>query len=82
MNNFEYTIKDENGIHARPAGLIAKKAKELGGNIILECKGKTVDPSKLLSLMSMGIGQGDTVKLSAPQGTDLTPLWKLFQENL
>lgn len=28
MKTFAYTIKDEVGIHARPAGLLAKKAKE------------------------------------------------------
>ena len=29
MKTFSYTITDEVGIHARPAGLLAKKAKEL-----------------------------------------------------
>ena len=28
MKSFEYTIKDELGIHARPAGLLAKEAKK------------------------------------------------------
>lgn len=28
MKQFEYTIKDEQGIHARPAGLIVKEAKK------------------------------------------------------
>lgn len=28
MREFNYTITDEIGIHARPAGIIAKKAKE------------------------------------------------------
>ena len=28
MKNFEYTIKDELGIHARPAGVLAKEAKK------------------------------------------------------
>ena len=28
MKTFSYTITDEVGIHARPAGLLAKKAKE------------------------------------------------------
>ena len=28
MKTFTYTIQDEVGIHARPAGLLAKKAKE------------------------------------------------------
>ena len=28
MKNFVYTIKDEMGIHARPAGMLAKEAKK------------------------------------------------------
>ena len=27
MKSFEYTIKDELGIHARPAGMLVKEAK-------------------------------------------------------
>ncbi len=29
MKTFDYTVKDELGIHARPAGLLVKEAKEL-----------------------------------------------------
>ena len=28
MKSFEYIIKDETGLHARPAGLLVKKASE------------------------------------------------------
>ena len=33
MKSFEYTIKDELGIHARPAGMLVKEAK----NFASEC---------------------------------------------
>lgn len=29
MKSFEYTIKDELGIHARPAGMLVKEAKKI-----------------------------------------------------
>jgi len=35
MKTFEYTIRDELGIHARPAGLLAKKAKSLDSEITI-----------------------------------------------
>lgn len=41
MKTFSYTIKDEVGIHARPAGLLTKKAKEFKSVITLEKNGKT-----------------------------------------
>lgn len=82
MNEFEYTIKDENGIHARPAGLLAKEAQRLPFDLTLECKGKSVDPKKLLALMGMGIKKGDTVKVTAERGCDLSNLKSFFENNL
>ena len=35
MKTFSYTVKDEVGIHARPAGLLAKKAKEFQSTITI-----------------------------------------------
>ena len=29
MNEFEYVITDENGIHARPAGLLARRRRNM-----------------------------------------------------
>ena len=82
MNEFEYTIKDENGIHARPAGLIAKKAQEYGFEITINCNGKSSSLKKLLSLMGMGIKKGDTVTVSAPKGKDISALKAFFEENI
>jgi hypothetical protein len=44
MKQFTYTIKDELGIHARPAGLLAKKAKSYADTAVtLTANGKTVN---------------------------------------
>lgn len=64
MKSFEYTIKDELGIHARPAGLLAKRAKEFESEITLTLRERSALCSRLLSLMSLGIKQGDTVRVS------------------
>ena len=42
MKQFQYTIKDELGVHARPAGLLVKLAKQYTSTITLEKNGKTV----------------------------------------
>lgn len=34
MKNFEYTVKDELGIHARPAGLLVKEAKNMKARLL------------------------------------------------
>ena len=59
MKEFQYTVKDACGIHARPAGLLAT----------LEKDGKSCDLRKLMALMGMGVKQGDTVTVKV-EGDD------------
>lgn len=69
MKTFSYTIKDAVGIHARPAGLLAKLAKTFTSTVTLEKDGKSVNVTKLMMLMGMGIKCGDTVNFSV-EGED------------
>ena len=66
MKQFAYVITDPVGIHARPAGLLAKEAKSCGDAVITVTKdGNTVKASQLMKLMSLGVKQGDQVTVSA-----------------
>ena len=69
MKTFSYTITDEVGIHARPAGLLAKKAKEFESVSTIEKGGKSVNITKLMALMGLGVKQGDTVTVTC-EGAD------------
>ena len=65
MITFEYTIHDPLGIHARPAGMLAKLAKEYADNTIsVEKDGQTVRAGQMMRLMSLAIKQGDLVKVT------------------
>ena len=64
MKTYTYTIKDKLGVHARPAGLIAKLAKGFSSEITIERNGKSVNATKLMMLMGLGIKCGDTIKVS------------------
>lgn len=79
MKAFDYTIKDELGIHARPAGLLVKAAKATGSKVTLEKAGKSVDVTKLLMLMGLGVKKGDTVKITVEGGDEDASL-KAMQE--
>ena len=79
MKTFSYTIKDEVGIHARPAGLLAKLAKTFSSTITLEKDGKSVNVTKLMMLMGMGIKCGDTVNFSV-EGEDEEKAAKAIEE--
>ena len=69
MKEFQYTIKDACGIHARPAGLLVKVVKGFSSTATLEKNGKTCDLRKLMALMGMGIKQGETVTVKV-EGED------------
>lgn len=64
MKTFTYTITDEVGIHARPAGMLAKLAKDYQSEILIEKEGKSVNATKLMMLMGMGIKCGETITVS------------------
>ena len=66
---FQYTIKDACGIHARPAGLLVKTVKGFASTATLEKDGKSCDMRKLMALMGMGVKQGDTVTIKV-EGDD------------
>lgn len=70
MKTFEYTIKDELGIHARPAGMLAKTAKALDSEITITKGEKTVGASKLMALMGLGVKCGDTITVGIDGGDE------------
>lgn len=70
MKSFEYKIKDELGLHARPAGMLAKTAKSTGSNVTVTKEDKTVAADRLLSLMGLGIRHGDTVTVRVDGGDE------------
>ena len=85
MKSFDYTITDEIGIHARPAGILAKKAKEYASRITISKGGKTAEAQKLMAVMSLGVKKGETVTVSA-EGEDeekaVADMETFFKENL
>ena len=60
MKQFEYTVTEPVGIHARPAGLLTKEAKKYKSTITLTKDGKSVNVLKLMALMGLGVKCGDT----------------------
>ena len=69
MKEFKYVITDEVGIHARPAGLLVKKAKEFTSTIIISKDDKSAKATALRKLMGRGIKKGDEVTVQV-EGDD------------
>lgn len=85
MKTFTYTVKDELGIHARPAGMLVKEVKNFQSKVLLEKDGKTVDASRLMAVMSTGVKQGQTVTITV-EGEDEDAAYEavkaFFESNL
>lgn len=83
MKTFAYTIKDELGIHARPAGMLTKTAKGFESEITITKGDKTVGAAKLMALMGLGVKCGDTITVTVNGGDEAAALegMKNFLEN-
>ena len=69
MEKKEFHIIAETGIHARPATLLVQAASKFGSDINLEYNGKSVNLKSIMGVMSLGVGQGADVTISA-EGDD------------
>lgn len=65
MKTLTYTIKDNLGIHARPAGALVKEASKFNSSITLSKNDKNADLKKIFSLMGLNVKYNDTITISA-----------------
>ena len=82
MKEFQYVIKDEAGIHARPAGMLAKEAKNFKTKITLVGNGREADALRLMAVMSLGLKQGAemTVRVEGEDEEQAAEAMKAFLE--
>ena len=69
MEKKDFHVVAETGIHARPATLLVQAASKFNSDINLEYKGKSVNLKSIMGVMSLGVGQGSDVTISA-EGAD------------
>lgn len=85
MKSFRYTITEEAGIHARPAGLLVKEAAKFASKILLAVGEKRAEATKLIAVMALGIKSGQTVEIFA-EGEDekeaISAMQNFFEQNL
>ena len=65
MEKREFHIAAETGIHARPATLLVQAASKFNSDINLEYNGKSVNLKSIMGVMSLGVGQGADVTITA-----------------
>lgn len=85
MKSFEYVITDEVGIHARPAGVLAKEVKKYASKIVITNEaGKAAEARKLMAVMGLGVkcGQKVVVTIEGEDEETVAPIiQKFFEDN-
>ena len=85
MKEFKYVIKDNEGIHARPAGELVKLAKSFESSVMIEKEGKKADCKKIFGLMGLGPKKDHEVTFTfegADEEAACEAVSKFMQENL
>jgi len=82
MQKFEFTVTDEHGIHARPAGQLVKEVLKLSSDVTVSCRGKTADAKKLFAVMSLGAKCGDVLTVTVVginEQSDAAAIYRFLQ---
>ena len=81
MAERQFKVTADTGIHARPATLLVQTASRFDSEINLEFKGKKVNLKSIMGVMSLGIGQGADILISA-EGSDSEEAIRSLEEVL
>lgn len=65
MYEVEIMVMNEQGLHARPASIVAKKASKFTSNITLIKDEKEFNAKSIINILSMAATKGDKIKIVA-----------------
>ena len=85
MQTITYTIKDSEGIHARPAGVLVKVAKEFESSIKMRKDDKDADCKKIFAVMGLCVKCGETIQIvvdGKDENEAAQAVLKCLEENL
>ena len=69
MIEFEFVCKYPQGIHARPAALLANSLVNFRSSVTFKCHDKSANGNNVLQVISLGINYGDNVRCTI-EGSD------------
>lgn len=65
VHESDFTVRNELGLHARPAGLFVALAGRFSARISVARGDEWVDGNSILSLLSLAAGRGTTLRIRA-----------------
>ena len=63
MKQILFKVKDPAGLHARPAGILVKKAKTFQSSIQLVRNDESVNAKQILGIMALAVKSGEEIAL-------------------
>ncbi len=84
MSLASLTVNHSSGLHARPAALLVKTARQFSSDITVSHSGKEANAKSILTILTLGVNQGSEISICA-DGEDadeaLAALEDLIQSN-
>lgn len=84
MQSFDYVVKDELGLHARPAGFLVKCASGCTSEVNLSARGKTVSAKRIFAVMGLCAKMNDNLTFTVTgsnEEADCAKIKKFCEEN-
>ena len=85
MVSFTYIVKNGEGLHARPAGMLMQFAKDHTSDVSILLNGKTANAKRIFSIMGLGAKAGDRLEFhveGVSENPDAAQLKKFCEANL
>ncbi len=64
MQKFTFKVKDELGLHARPAGELVKEAVKCSSKVTIRKGDKTGDAKRIFNVMGLSVKSGEEVEIT------------------
>ncbi|PAB60601.1 HPr family phosphocarrier protein [Anaeromicrobium sediminis] len=61
----EVIVKEKNGLHARPAGIVVKECSQFKSTIEIEYKGKKINAKSIMGVMALGVKENEAITIMA-----------------
>ena len=84
MREIKITVKDQDGIHARPAGILTQRMQGFPCKVMIRKGEKEADCKKLFALMKLAVKCGETITLTADgeqEDAAVLAARRVFEEN-
>ena len=79
MKTEKITLKNETGLHARPASEIVKIASKYQSTISLIANGKTINAKSILNIMAAGIKSSTEIEIQCDGADEESAMKELLQ---